>query len=95
MVLCSSIKRLSGGKTVKVDLEVINDLIKNVIISGDFFLYPEDYIHFIESRLRNVRINDVSKIMYEFKDSVEIVGASIDEFLEVINDAYRSCLSGG
>lgn len=94
MVRCSSIKRLSGGKTVKVDLEVVDEEIKEVVISGDFFLYPEEYIHTIESELRGRRISEVAKILSTFKDRVEIVGASIEEFVDAVNEAYNSCMSG-
>lgn len=91
---CSSIRRLSGGKTVKVDLEIVDEEIKEIVISGDFFLYPEEYIHTIESELRGKKISEVAKILSTFKDRVEVVGASIDEFVDVINEAYNSCMSG-
>ncbi|MCS7108840.1 MAG: lipoate protein ligase C-terminal domain-containing protein [Sulfolobales archaeon] len=92
MVTCNSVRRAVGGKTIKVDLEVTNGVIKNIIISGDFFLFPEDYIHLIESRLRGLKIHEVPNVMLEFKDSVEVVGASIEEFIDVINEAYKSCM---
>ncbi len=94
LVVCSSVKRLSGGKTVKVDLEVVDGEIKDVVISGDFFLYPEEYIHVIESKLRGRRISEVPEVLNVFKGVVEVVGASLDEFLEVINAAYQTCMSG-
>ncbi|MEM0504746.1 MAG: lipoate protein ligase C-terminal domain-containing protein [Sulfolobales archaeon] len=94
MVKCSSIRRLSGGKTVKVDLEVFDEEIKEIVISGDFFLYPEEYIHTIESELRGRKISEVTKILNTFKDRVEVVGASIEEFAEAVSDAYNSCVSG-
>jgi len=37
MKVCTSIKRV-GGKTVKVDLEVLNDTILKIVISGVFLL---------------------------------------------------------
>lgn len=94
MVTCSLVKRLSGGKTIKVDLEVTDEVIKDVVISGDFFLYPEEHIHVIESELRGKKVSEVSKILSKFRDSVVIVSASIEEFAEAIIETYRSCVSG-
>ncbi|MEO3993693.1 MAG: lipoate protein ligase C-terminal domain-containing protein [Desulfurococcaceae archaeon TW002] len=94
MITCSTTKRLSGGKTIKVDLEVTNEIIKNIVISGDFFLYPEEYIHIIESELREKKVSEVHKILNKFKNSVEIVSASIEEFAEAIIETYRTCISG-
>ncbi len=93
MVICSSVRRLSGGKTVKVDVEVIDGNIKDIVISGDFFLYPEEYIHVIESKLKGRGMSDIVKVLKEFKDSVEIVGASLDEFAEAVLEAYKVCVS--
>lgn len=93
MATCSFVRRLSGGKTVKVDLEVIDENIKDIVISGDFFLYPEEYIHIIESKLKGKNISEVVRILSEFKGVVEIVGASIEEFAEVVIDAYKACIS--
>lgn len=93
MVTCSFVKRLSGGKTVKVDLEVIDGNIKDIVISGDFFLYPEEYIHVIESKLKGKNVSDITRILNEFKGVVEIVGASIEEFAETIIEAYKTCIS--
>jgi len=90
MKVCTSIKRV-GGKTVKVDLEVLNDTILKIVISGDFFLYPEEAIHEIESRLTGRKVSEVANILNEFKGSVEVLGASIDDLVSVITDAYTSC----
>jgi len=31
-----------GGKLVRVDLEVRDDVLRDIVVSGDFFLYPEE-----------------------------------------------------
>lgn len=36
-----------GGKMVVADVTVIDDQLRNVIISGDFFLYPEETLAMI------------------------------------------------
>ena len=31
-----------GGKLVQVDFDVVDEQLRNVVVSGDFFLYPEE-----------------------------------------------------
>ncbi len=31
-----------GGKLVVVDFDVVDGVLRNVVVSGDFFLYPEE-----------------------------------------------------
>jgi hypothetical protein len=90
MKVCTSTKRV-GGKTVKVDIEVVNDTIVKVVISGDFFLYPEEAIHDIESRLTGRKVSEVASILDGFRGSVEFLGASIDDLVSAVIDAYTSC----
>lgn len=33
-----------GGKLVRVDFEVRDGVLQDVVVSGDFFLYPEDVL---------------------------------------------------
>ena len=33
-----------GGKLIQVDFEVVDQALSNVLVSGDFFLYPEEAI---------------------------------------------------
>lgn len=91
---CTSIRKVPGGKTVKVDLTVINDLIIDVVISGDFFLYPEEAIHDIESSIRNKTLDEAIKELNKFKESVEFLGTSVDDIINLIIEAYNSCTRG-
>lgn len=91
---CSSIKKVVGGKTVKVDLEVSGKTIVNAVISGDFFLYPEDAIHEIESSIRGRTVEEVVKEINRFRSSVEFLGITLDDLIQVIIDAYKSCREG-
>jgi lipoate-protein ligase A len=40
-----------GGKLVQVDFDVVNGLLVNVAVSGDFFLYPEEALDAITASL--------------------------------------------
>lgn len=43
-----------GGKLVRVDLEVANGLLRDVVVSGDFFLYPEEALDAITGSLQGL-----------------------------------------
>ncbi len=40
-----------GGKLVRVDFDVDDNRLRNVVVSGDFFLYPEEVIDDIRAAL--------------------------------------------
>ena len=40
-----------GGKLVRVDFDVDDGRLRNVVVSGDFFLYPEEVIDDIRTAL--------------------------------------------
>jgi lipoate---protein ligase len=43
--------KVPGGKLVVVDFDVIDDTLRNVRITGDFFLYPDDALGALVSGL--------------------------------------------
>ena len=43
-----------GGKLVRVDFDVDDNRLRNVVVSGDFFLYPEEVIDDIRAALEGV-----------------------------------------
>lgn len=43
-----------GGKLVAVDLEVVDDELRDVMVSGDFFLYPEEALATITASLEGL-----------------------------------------
>lgn len=40
-----------GGKLVRVDFDVNDGLLRDVVVSGDFFLYPEEALEGITASL--------------------------------------------
>lgn len=84
------LKKVSNGKTIKVDLVIDNgDLIENVVISGDFFLHPEEYIHLIEESIRGRSLKDAINKLNEFRGKVELLGATFDDIADLLNEAYQ------
>ena len=43
--------KVPGGKLVKVDFTVDGDTLQDVVVSGDFFLYPEETLEDIRASL--------------------------------------------
>ena len=43
-----------GGKLVRVDLEVDDGALRAVVVSGDFFLYPDDALEAITGSLQGL-----------------------------------------
>lgn len=46
-----------GGKLVRVEFEVADDRLTAVVVSGDFFLYPEEALEGITESLRGVSVS--------------------------------------
>lgn len=46
--------KMPGGKLVRVDLEVADGLLRDAVVSGDFFLYPDDALEQITGALQGI-----------------------------------------
>ena len=46
--------KVPGGKLVKVDFMVRDDMLRDVVVSGDFFLYPEETLEDIRASLEGL-----------------------------------------
>lgn len=50
--------KVEGGKLVKVQLESEGDRIREVRITGDFFLHPEEMIDDLEKTLKGSKLDE-------------------------------------
>lgn len=48
--------KVPGGKLVKVDFTVAGDTLTDVVVSGDFFLYPEETLDDIRAALEGMPV---------------------------------------
>lgn len=46
--------KVPGGKLVRVDLAVANGALTDVVVSGDFFLYPDEALEQITGALQGL-----------------------------------------
>lgn len=85
-----------GGKLVVVDFDVIEGRLRNVQVSGDFFLYPEEEFAPLTTALEGVDadLDDVSfaeRIRMDLHPDTELLGTSP----EGIATAVRRALEAG
>lgn len=91
MKTLSLVKRSSRGKTIKIDLTIDeeNKVIKDIVVSGDFFAYPPEKLEELEDKLKNKHVSEVDKVIDEYRDTLELVGASLDDLRELVKKAFQ------
>uniref|UniRef100_A0A7C2FF87 ABC transporter substrate-binding protein n=1 Tax=Thermosphaera aggregans TaxID=54254 RepID=A0A7C2FF87_9CREN len=83
---------LRHGKTVKIDLALSEDCrVQEVIISGDFFIYPEESLEELEERLKgcgeSVCIEDAFKTL----ESSTLLGVNLEDVKRRIVEIVEKC----
>jgi len=84
LVYRSGLKRVKGGKTLKIDLEIESGIIKDIIISGDFFAYPMEAVEELENMLKGVNVSDAIEIINCFRDRIVFIGLTIDDIIDLL-----------
>jgi len=85
-------QKVREGKVVKVEIEC-NELIRNVKITGDFFIHPEDILDEIEKSIigleRSASIETItSNIKSRIADrDVQMIGISPESIALLIREA--------
>lgn len=85
-----------GGKLVVADLDIIDGRLRNVVISGDFFVYPEEEHRVIANALEGVDadLDDESfaeRIRMDLHPQTTLLGTSPEGIIV----AVRRALNGG
>ena len=91
MKTLSLVKRSSRGKTIKIDLTIDeeNKVIKDIVVSGDFFAYPPEKLEELEDKLKNKHVSEVDRVIDGYRDILELVGASLDDLKELVKKAFQ------
>ncbi len=82
--------KVKGGKLLRCNLNVDNDIISSIKITGDFFMYPEEKIESLEEMLVGVKMDEESireKMNEFFSSDVQVVGADAEDFVKLIMSA--------
>lgn len=84
--------KIPGGKMIKIELREENKVIKDIKITGDFFLYPENGIEILENGLKGVKLN---QILDEIKkiakyNNLKFFGLTCEGIFEAVNLALNN-----
>ena len=81
----SGVKRVSGGKTLKIDIRICGDVIEDIVLSGDFFAHPEELVDELENSLKGLKASKAVDVINSFRDKIEFTGITIDDVIDLIN----------
>jgi lipoate-protein ligase A len=83
--------KVPGGKLLRVRMTLADEagvpVIAAIILTGDFFMHPEEAVEDLEARLTGVPWEAEAvhaKVRAFFATSVEVVGAGVDDLVAVI-----------
>jgi len=87
----SRVKRVAGGKTLKIDAKICSGVIEEIVISGDFFAYPEELVDEMEHKLRGRRAGEIREILESYRGLIEFAGVSLEDIAELIMEILAEC----
>ena len=84
-----------GGKLVAVDLDVVDDRLVRVMVSGDFFLYPEEALDDItgalEGQAADLTESEYAELVrFAMPRGAELLGSSPEAIAAAVGRALRS-----
>jgi len=86
--------KVPGGKLLRIKAEVEEGILKEVKISGDFFLHPEEKITDIEKSVTGQVIEEENlrkRLSEVFKrNDIKSIGFSIDDLIKVLMKLVES-----
>jgi lipoate---protein ligase len=77
--------KVPGGKLLRISADIENGIIRDIKITGDFFMHPEDAIERLEATLKGTKVDELLKAKIERAIAgATIVGASPSDFVRAI-----------
>lgn len=79
-----------GGKLLRVRMQVVSGTIRELRLTGDFFMHPEEAIETLEQQLIGVAwdAESVRTQVQAFWDTdVQVIGATVEDVVHVIMSA--------
>ncbi|RLE64655.1 MAG: hypothetical protein DRJ38_05095 [Thermoprotei archaeon] len=80
------VKRIPGGKTLKVEVELEKGIIKKVVFSGDFFAYPPEVFEELEESLRYTRIEEIEEKIRKYHGKIALLGLSLEDIISTLKE---------
>ena len=84
-----------GGKLIAVELDVIDDELRDVVVTGDFFLYPEEALPLLAGALENSpasldEAGYTARVRAALDATAELVGSSPEALAVAVVRALRA-----
>lgn len=79
-------RKVPGGKLVKVSFDLEDERLKDVNITGDFFVQPPESLKSLENSLEGHKINDELVSVLEGVDA-GLIGFSRDDIVKTLKEA--------
>ncbi len=83
-------KKVKEGKVVKIEIDC-DDIIRNIRITGDFFLHPEDILDEIEKSIvgldRNTDEDTIISNIHGVAGDVQMIGISPESIALMVREA--------
>jgi lipoate---protein ligase len=84
-----------GGKLIAVDFDVVDDELRNVVVTGDFFLYPEEALPVLSGALENSPVtfdeaDYAARVRTALDSSAELVGSSPEALAAAVVRALQA-----
>jgi lipoate-protein ligase A len=84
-----------GGKLIAVEFDVVDGELRNVVVTGDFFLYPEDALPVLAGALENTpaslhEASYAARIRTALDSRAELVGSSPEALAVAVIRALRN-----
>jgi len=84
-----------GGKLIAVELDVVDGELRNVVVTGDFFLYPEEALPFLARALEESpatldEAGYAARVQTALDAGAELVGSSPEALGAAVVRALRA-----
>jgi lipoate-protein ligase A len=78
--------KVPGGKLVEAKVKISEEKIREIRLSGDFYMHPEEEIEALEKVLLGIPVEKVSDTVSKFfkKKRITLVGVEPKDFVKVI-----------
>jgi len=83
------VEHKAKGGLIRLDIKIENSKIRNIKITGDFFIYPEDSVFDLEKKLKGKTEKESIKIIENFLENVKAPGINLDDFRKIFKKAFE------
>ena len=92
---CRGEFKTPGGKLIAVDFDVVDDELRNVVVTGDFFLYPEEALPILAGALEKSPITlgeagYAARVRKALDSGAELVGSSPEALAAAVVRALQT-----